>query len=347
MRLNDREAPASFGVGSETAQLYASYTHLAGIALELLCRVGQLDVPGWRSQPLLAAGQGFPMKLIVAAFLVAGVAWPTGPATAQALVDPAAAQTGASLADAVPTTPAPTPICTDRPSRANAVCTVPQGKVQVEADALNWTRFSFGGVDTDLILYTNPTIKYGLGASTDLEVNVAPYETVRVHGQGLNDTLGGVGDVYVRLKQQLTAPGAKTQVAFLPYVKAPTARFGIGNKRWEGGVILPVIFTLPSGFALNLGPEIDLLADGDRHGHHANLVGIVNLSHAVGRKGTLYAEFWNAHNIDPTGTVHQYSADIAYAYLLSPRLQIDVGGNFGLNRFTPQTQVYAGISTRF
>ncbi|WP_174296512.1 transporter [Sphingomonas bacterium] len=266
------------------------------------------------------------------------------PATAQATAVPAAAQVAQGPADAAPAEAA-TPICTDRPTKANVACTVPRGDIQIEADAINWTRFSSGGVDTDTILYTNPTIKYGLGRTTDIEVNIAPYETVRVHGQG--DTLGGVGDLYVRLKQQFTAPGARTQVALIPYVKAPTARFGIGNERWEGGVILPVIFTLPSGFLLNFGPEVDVLADSDRHGHHANLVSLVNLSHAVGGKGTIYAEFWNAHNIDPTGTIHQYSADVAYAYLLSPRLQLDLGGNFGLNRFTPGSQVYAGISTRF
>ena len=276
------------------------------------------------------------MKNVVAAALLVAVL-PIVPAASQTTTDTPVAASGG----------APTPICTDRPSKANAACTVPQGRVQVEADALNWTRFAAGGIDMDTILYTNPTIKYGLGANTDIEANIAPYETVRVHGQGSSDTLGGVGDLFVRVKQQLTAPGARTQVAVIPFVKAPTARFGIGNTRWEGGVILPVIVTLPSGFALNLGPEVDILADGDRHGLHANLVGVVNLSHAVGKKGTVYAEFWNAHNLDPAGTVHQYSADIAYAYLISPRLQIDLGGNFGLNRSTPATQVYAGISTRF
>ena len=287
------------------------------------------------------------MKSVVAAILVAGAALPILPAAAQSVTGPAVAPAPASSGDTTQAASAPLPICTDRPTKANVVCTVPQGNVQIEADTINWTRFSSGGVATDTILYTIPTIKYGLGTTTDIEVNVAPYETVHVHGGGTSDTLGGVGDLYVRLKQQLTAPGAKTQIALIPYVKAPTARFGIGNKRWEGGVILPVIFTLPSGFTLNFGPEVDILADGDRHGHHANLVGIVNLSHAVGKKGTVYAEFWNSQNLDPAGHVHQYSADVAYAYLISPRLQIDLGGNFGLNRFTPQTQVYAGVSTRF
>jgi hypothetical protein len=275
------------------------------------------------------------MKTVVAIALCAVAVLPVVPAAAQTTTGaPAAA---ASVA----------PICTDRPTKANAACTVPEGAIQIEADAINWTRFSAGGIDTDTILYSNPTIKYGLGPSTDVEVNIAPYATVRVHGRGTDDTLGGVGDLYVRVKQRLTDADAKTQVALIPFVKAPTARFGIGNKRWEGGVILPVVFSLPSGFVLNVGPEVDLLADADRHGHHVNLVGVANLAHAVGAKGTIYAEFWNAHNIDPTGTVHQYSADVAYAHAVSPQLQLDLGGNFGLNAATPDAQIYAGISARF
>ena len=40
-------------------------------------------------------------------------------------------------------------------------------------------------------------------------------------------------------------------------------------------------------------------------------------------------------------------ADVAIAYLLRPTLQLDLGANFGLNRLTPDEQVYVGLSTRF
>lgn len=258
---------------------------------------------------------------------------------------PGNAQTVADTA--APASPAaPTPICTDRPTKANVVCTVPTGGFQIETDLGNWTRNSDGGVRTDTILYTNPTFKYGLSSRTDIEVNIAPYETVHAHADGLTDKIGGVGDLYVRLKQQLTNGTGTVQVALLPYVKAPTAKLGIGNNRWEGGLIAPVIVSLPKGWSLNVGPEVDVLADGDGHGHHTQLVTLANLSRSFG-KATVYFEFWNAQNFDPAGTVHQYSADLGLAYLLAPRLQLDLGGNFGLNRFTPDTQVYVGLSTLF
>ena len=54
------------------------------------------------------------------------------------------------------------PICTDRPGKGNNACTVPAGTLQLETDLINWTRDDQGGVRTDTILYTNPTLKLGL-----------------------------------------------------------------------------------------------------------------------------------------------------------------------------------------
>ena len=257
---------------------------------------------------------------------------------------PAAAQT--TLNDAPAPAATPSPICTDRPTKANVVCTVPAGSFQLEADAVNWTHNHDAGVSTDTILYTNPYLKLGLGSRTDIEFNIAPYETVRTGVEGTHDTIGGVGDLYIRLKQQLTNGSGKIQVAVIPFVKAPTAKRGIGNREWEGGVAVPIVFSLPQGFTLNLGPEGDVIADSDGHGKHGQFVTAINLSKSFG-KATIYTELWTAQNFDPAGTVHQYSADVAIAYLLSPVWQVDIGSNFGLNRYTPDAQVYLGLSTRF
>lgn len=253
-----------------------------------------------------------------------------------------ATETASTTSDSEPA------LCTDRPTKANSVCTVPTGKVQLETDVVNWTRINDAGTRADVILYTNPYLKYGLGPNTDIEVNWAPYVTVRARAGGVADTLGGVGDVYVRLKQRLTDPSAKLQVGIIPFVKAPTARRGIGNREWEGGVALPIQYSLPQGFTLTLGPEVDLLADSTNpDDRHAQLVGAVNIAKALSSTVTAYAELWTAQNYDPAATIRQYSADVALAWLVTPKVQIDVGGNFGLNRITPDAQVYLGLSTRF
>ena len=271
------------------------------------------------------------------------------PAIAAALILSAATAPAAAqiVADA-PSTPSEPALCTDRPTKANSVCTVPTGKLQVETDLFNWSRNDDAGTRTDVILYTNPYVKYGLGPNTDVEVNWAPYVTARARAGGTVDKLSGVGDVYVRVKQRLTAPSAKLQVGVIPFVKAPTAKRGIGNREWEGGIALPVQYSLPQGFTLTLGPEVDLLADStNANKRHAQLVGALNVGKSLTPTITAYAELWTAQNYDPAGTIRQYSADVAVAWLIQPKLQFDLGGNFGLNRQTPDAQVYLGLSTRF
>ena len=64
--------------------------------------------------------------------------------------------------------------CTDRPTKANLPCILDEGHWQVESDAVNYT-FDRG---SHSVLFTNPTIKYGLTGNADLEVNWTPYEEV-------------------------------------------------------------------------------------------------------------------------------------------------------------------------
>ena len=262
---------------------------------------------------------------------------------------PAGAQDTAQGTGPVPDNvgPNPTPICTDRPTKATVACTVPAGDFQLESGILNWTHSDADGTRTDTVLHLNPTIKYGLGTRTDIEANLVPYVTVDTTTAAGTTRLGGVGDLFVRLKQRLTTDSSKTQVSLVPYVKAPTAKVGIGNGRWEGGIAAPANIPIPAGFTLTLAPEVDVLADATGSGHHVSVISLVNLSHAAGKKITLYAEFWNSQDFDPTGTVHQYSADVAATYSLTSTVQFDIGGNFGLNRSTPRSQVYFGVSTRF
>jgi hypothetical protein len=238
-------------------------------------------------------------------------------------------------------------ICTDRPTKSNAACTVPEGMVQVEADLFSWTRIATGPARTDVLVYTNPVVKYGLGANSDIQFNIAPLVEVRTRAGGQTVSQRGTGDLTMRFKQRLTGPDDSVQIALLPFVKAPTAERGIGNGEWEGGVIVPV--QMPVGAAtLTLVPQLNLLADAfapkDRH---IEFQGVANLAYPIAARTTLAVELWTSQNWDPAGTVQQYSADTAVSYLLNDRLQLDAGGNFGLNRATPDLQIYVGVSARF
>lgn len=241
----------------------------------------------------------------------------------------------------------PGPICTDRPTKSNAACTVPQGMVQIEADLFSWTRIAAGPARADVLVYGNPVVKYGLGRNSDIQLNFAPLVEVRSRAGGQSASQSGIGDLTLRFKQRLTGPDDTVQVALLPFVKAPTAERGIGNGEWEGGLIVPV--QMPVGPAtLTLVPQLNLLADAlSPEDRHLEFQGVINLAVPVARRTTLATELWTSQNWDPAGTVRQYSADAALSYLLNDALQLDLGGNFGLNAVTPDVQLYVGVSARF
>ena len=109
---------------------------------------------------------------------------------------------------------------------------------------------------------------------------------------------------------------------------------------------VPVGASLGGPLSIGFAPELDWRADGDGHGHHPALVQLVDLGIAAGPRLSLTAELWGSWDWDPSGTAKQYSADGAVAYLLSDSVQLDAGANFGLNRNTPDVELYAGFSKR-
>jgi hypothetical protein len=239
------------------------------------------------------------------------------------------------------------PLCTDRPSRSNNVCTVPAGRIQIESDLGVWTRDDAGGVRTDSFVYLSPTVKLGVDRATDVQVAFTPHAETRTRDAAGVSRVGGFGDVFLRVKRRITAEGAKLQIGAIPFIKAPTAKRGVGNGAWEGGVSVPIQYELPSGFSLGFSPEVDLILDADGRGRHAQIIGTANVARTLGDRANVGVELWTAQDFDPTGTGRQYTADVFATWLATPRLQLDAGANFGLNRQTPNAQVYVGFSTRF
>jgi hypothetical protein len=239
------------------------------------------------------------------------------------------------------------PICADRPSKANGTCTVPAGHVQIETGLIDWTHNRSGGVRSDLILWGGTVLKYGVGQTADIELSVTPVETLHVRSAD-QESATGVGDTVVRWKQRLVPADAPVQVALIPFAKLPTASHRLGNGRVEGGLAVPLSTGLgKTGLTLTLGPELDLRADDEPHGYHLATTQLLNVGYALTSRLSIAAELWAQWDWQPAGTVRQASADASAAYLVTNDLQLDAGGNFGLNRITPASEFYLGVAKRF
>ncbi len=262
-------------------------------------------------------------------------------------------QGGASpgSADSIPTDkPKLRAFCADRPAQATLPCTVDKGHFQLETDLFSATYDSSGGAVTDTYLFTNPTLKLGLADRTDVEVNIAPYEEVRTHepGASSSQTLYGPSDLIVRLKQNFFGDyRGPLALAVEPFVKVPTARAGIGNGAWEGGVVLPIAAAINKSIILNLSPEVDISKDMFGGGVHLAPVEIINVTWSLPKNLTLSTELYAREDQDPVGVVTQCSADVALSLGLRDDLELDVGTNLGLNSQTPSVVGYIGMAKRF
>lgn len=239
-----------------------------------------------------------------------------------------------------------TPICTDRPTKANAVCTVPTGNWQLESSAVGWGETKGGGTTTDVLTIGASVMKLGVSSRSDLQIGFTPFLRVTSKTAGEKTRERGFGDLVIRYKHRLTASDAKVLVTLIPFAKLPTADADLGNGVVEGGLAVPVSFAVGAA-TLTLGPEVDLLADSDGLGRHAAIVQLINLAATVGPRLTLAGELWGNWNFDQDGTVRQASADIAAAYAVTKTFQLDAGANVGLTRDTTDIELNAGASIRF
>lgn len=240
------------------------------------------------------------------------------------------------------------PICADRPGKATSACTVQAGHWQLEAGLADWTLQKDGGERDTSLLLGETTIKYGITSSSDIEVDVTPWQRSTSRFAGTHEGAIGIGDVNLLYKQRLTAADSALQVILLPVLKVPTANHSLGNGKWEGGLLLPIGYSIAkTPLSIALTPEVDWAADADGRGHHAAMAQVASLGWQASDKLNLSAELWGQWDWDPDGTIRQTSADAAAAYLVSNDVQVDAGANFGLNRNTPDVELYGGVSKRF
>ena len=239
------------------------------------------------------------------------------------------------------------PICPDRPGKGTGTCTVPAGHFQVETGLVDWTHDDTDGVTSDYSVIGATLFKYGISDRADIELGIVPFETLRVKTDGASDRASGFGDMVARAKVGLTSGNSAVQVAIDPFVKIPTAKIELGNRKVEAGLTVPLAIPLGGAFSIASAPEVDWRADADGHGHHAAMTQLIDLGIAANPRLSFTAELWGQWDWNPGLTVKQYSADAAVAYLLNNSVQIDGGLNLGLNRQTADVELYAGVSKRF
>jgi hypothetical protein len=220
--------------------------------------------------------------------------------------------------------------------------------VQIELGLIDWAHDLSGGIRSDELTVAATAIKFGLSGRLHVELDLTPYEQARTRFAGTRDTVSGLGESRVAAKYRFTGEASTVQAALYPFVKLPTAKHSLGNGKVEGGVALLVDSSFGgSGIGWDVAPEVDLVADSIGSGYHLATVQVASVGVALTDRFSISGDLWGQWDFDPAGTVRQYSLDGAAAFLLSDRVQLDAGANLGLNRNTPDLELYSGIAVRF
>jgi hypothetical protein len=93
-------------------------------------------------------------------------------------------------------------------------------------------------------------------------------------------------------------------------------------------------------------PEGDYLKDTGDSGYHGAFDFLINVSHPLDKRWTLYIEVFTSQSFQAREKPI-YTLDAALTCALTPNLQLDFGGNFSLNGVAPQDQLFIGLSQRF
>lgn len=234
--------------------------------------------------------------------------------------------------------------CSDRPGLATGTCVVPRGTFQVESSLAQWSSTAEDGERTSELALGASLLRFGIGRTSELQLAWTPWMQVTSGAAGQSERGGGPGDAQLGFKALLTR-GA-VSVAALPFVKLPIARRPIGNRKLEGGLLVPLEFELSQSVGLSFAPEIDWTADADGRGHHPSVSGAVSLATALAPDLSIALDLACARDLDPGGHSTSALAGVSIAWQARPSLQLDVEAQAGLHGDAPDRALIAGFAYR-
>lgn len=237
--------------------------------------------------------------------------------------------------------------CASRPGLGTPACTVDPGHVMIEIGLADWTLDNAPDARTDTLTAANTTVRIGIGETTEVQLGWMPYGHVRTrdNATGLVTKDQGVGDVTIGVRQSLAGPDGK--IAVQPYVMLPTGGSAIGAGDWSAGVIIPIGFDLGHDLQLALSPQVEATANTSGSGRHLSYGSVAGLSAPLTKTLTGTLEIQAIRDEDPSGKATQLFQSASLAWMLDRNTQLDIGEVAGLNRDSPDIELYFGIARRF
>ncbi|MFM9937283.1 MAG: transporter [Novosphingobium sp.] len=237
-------------------------------------------------------------------------------------------------------------LCVDRPGIATPPCTLPAGRVMVEFGALGWDHAAGPSTRDDTLTFADTVARIGLGHATELQIGLGGWGHQRSRSGASVTTANGLGDATIGLRHGFGGED-DAKVAVQAFVTLPVGRAPNGAGDWSAGVLIPIALSLPSGFELELTPEIDAAVNGSGRGRHVAWGGVVGLSHALSKAVSAAAEVSAYRDEDPDGASTDSRFALSTAWRAGRSFQIDLELDLGLTQGAPNHALMIGFARQF
>jgi len=242
---------------------------------------------------------------------------------------------------------------TDRPDKTESPYTVDAGHFQIETDIINasFDHDTAAGADvrTRSLSFATMNLKVGLCNRTDLQLVVPSWNHVRTDDRvaGTLTKQSGFGDLTARLKVNLWGnDGGTTALGVMPFVKFPSNTGGLGNKEYEGGLIVPLAISLSENWSLGMMTEVDIVRDSVGNSWHPESVNSITVSRPIWGPVSAYVEFFSAVSTE-RGMPWVGTVDFGFTWDISENLKFDIGANIGVTRSAEDLNPFIGFSYRY
>jgi hypothetical protein len=236
-------------------------------------------------------------------------------------------------------------ISTDRPDKTESAYTVDAGHFQFETDMVTFVNNTENSENDRDIGINVINLKAGLTNNIDLQVVVPSYIISSVEKGGKNNSLGGFGDITTRLKVNVFGNEDDFALAIMPYIKLPTNTNNLGNKYFEGGVIIPTAYPVPFGFSFGSTVSWNYLRNDEDTGYINRLVTSITLGHQIIGELSGYAEIFSDKNLQAPDWV--VTADAGLTYGITDKIVLDGGINIGITKEADDFNPFLGLSVLF
>ena len=234
-------------------------------------------------------------------------------------------------------------LTTDRPDATESPFTVDRDHLQVEMDAVSYTRNRLDGVRTTEWAFAPFNLRYGVATNLEAGIFVVPHLRVTEEPRGEPKTRhSGAGDTLLRMKLNFWGnDGGPTALGLMADLKVPTAANGLGNDKTEGALTFPVAYELGGGWSGAAMTSVEFLHT--ERGRRAVWVNTMTFARELMPDVGGFLELTSAAG----DGAHVATFNCGLTRAFGPRLQLDCGLNVGISRTAPDLTVFAGLARKF